>query len=145
MGRTLLRRRCGGCFRLPPWTIQRGARLRLPLFGLLGYRSRGLSNASRRSNGVSTYSVPMAKYTKCRPLKYPVYRFEEFNAGIHKPRKKPGDHHPLRKKIGKVAELASGYQGGYGAWLAFGADKHLEEAEIKDSIKAWRHESPNYC
>lgn len=53
-----------------------------------------------------------------------------------------GDHHPLRKKIGKVAELASGYQGGYGAWLAFGADKHLGEAEIKESIKAWRKESP---
>jgi len=53
-----------------------------------------------------------------------------------------GDHHPLRKKIGKVAELASGYQGGYGAWLAFGADKHLDEEEIQASIKAWRKESP---
>lgn len=65
--------------------------------------------------------------------------FDEFLR--HK--KETGDHHPLRKKIGKVAELASGYQGGYGAWLAFGADKHLEEAEIKESIKAWRNESPN--
>lgn len=65
--------------------------------------------------------------------------FEEFTR--HK--KETGDHHPLRKKIGKVAELASGYQGGYGAWLAFGADKHLGEAEIRDSIKAWRNESPN--
>jgi len=56
--------------------------------------------------------------------------------------KQTGDHHPLRKKIGKVAELASGYQGGYGAWLAFGADKHLGETEIRDSIKAWRQASP---
>jgi len=57
-------------------------------------------------------------------------------------KKDTGDHHPLRKKIGKVAELASGYQGGYGAWLAFGADKHLGEDEIRHSIKAWRKESP---
>lgn len=54
-----------------------------------------------------------------------------------------GDHHPLRKKIGKVAELASGYQGGYGAWLNFGADKHLSEEEIRAAIKKWRAESPN--
>lgn len=65
--------------------------------------------------------------------------FEEFKR--HK--EETGDHHPMRKKVGKVAELASGYQGGYGAWLAFGADKHLEEQEIRDAIKAWRKESPN--
>lgn len=64
--------------------------------------------------------------------------FEEFKR--HK--EETGDHHPMRKKVGKVAELASGYQGGYGAWLAFGADKHLEEQEITDAIKAWRKESP---
>lgn len=65
--------------------------------------------------------------------------FEEFKR--HK--EETGDHHPMRKKVGKVAELASGYQGGYGAWLAFGADKHLAEQEIRDAIKAWRKESPN--
>lgn len=65
--------------------------------------------------------------------------FEEFQR--HKA--ETGDHHPMRKKVGKVAELASGYQGGYGAWLAFGADKHLEEQEIRDAIKAWRKESPS--
>lgn len=65
--------------------------------------------------------------------------FEEFKR--HK--EETGDHHPMRKKVGKVAELASGYQGGYGAWLAFGADKHLEEQEIRDAIKAWRNESPS--
>lgn len=65
--------------------------------------------------------------------------FEDFQR--HKA--ETGDHHPMRKKVGKVAELASGYQGGYGAWLAFGADKHLAEQEIRDAIKAWRKESPN--
>lgn len=64
--------------------------------------------------------------------------FEEFLR--HK--QETGDHHPMRKKVGKVAELASGYQGGYGAWLAFGADKHLGEQEIRDAIKAWRTASP---
>lgn len=58
-------------------------------------------------------------------------------------KKETDDHHPLRKKIGKVAELASGYQGGVGAWKNFGADKHLNEQEIKDGIKAWRDESPS--
>lgn len=65
--------------------------------------------------------------------------FEEFVR--HK--EETGDHHPMRKKVGKVAELASGYQGGYGAWLAFGADKHLNEQEIREAIKAWRAESPS--
>ena len=64
--------------------------------------------------------------------------FEQFQ----KHKAETGDHHPLRKKIGKVAELASGYQGGLGAWIQFGADKHLSEAEIKESIKSWRIESP---
>lgn len=64
--------------------------------------------------------------------------FDEFVR--HK--KETGDHHIMRKKVGKVAELASGYGGGYGAWLQFGADQHLEEHEIKDAIKAWRKESP---
>ena len=63
-------------------------------------------------------------------------------AEFERVKRETGDHHPLRKKIGKVAELASGYQGGLGAWKAFGADKHLTEDEIRDAIKAWRNESP---
>ena len=57
-------------------------------------------------------------------------------------KKRTGDHHPARGKIGKVAELASGYQGWVGAWKAFGADKHLSEDEIKSAVIAWRNESP---
>ena len=55
-----------------------------------------------------------------------------------------GDHHPMRKKVGKVAELASGFAGWLGAWKAFGADKHIgSDREIKDAILAWREASPN--
>ena len=54
-----------------------------------------------------------------------------------------GNHHPMRKKVGKVAELASGYQGGLGAWKQFGADDFMTDDEIKDNVKAWRAASPN--
>lgn len=58
-------------------------------------------------------------------------------------KKRTGDHHPLRKKIGKVAELASGFGGWIGAWKAFGADKHIgDDKAIKDAILAWRAASP---
>ena len=57
-------------------------------------------------------------------------------------RENTGEHHPMRK-LGKVAELASGYQGGLGAWKAFGADRFLTEEEIKENIDAWREASPN--
>jgi DNA polymerase len=65
--------------------------------------------------------------------------FEEFL----KYRQENGKDHPYRKSIGKVAELASGYQGGIGAWKKFGADKHLSDDQIKESVAAWRRESPN--
>lgn len=64
--------------------------------------------------------------------------FDEFLR--HK--KETGDHHPMRKKVGKVAELASGYQGGLGAWKAFGADAFMSDEEIKENVKKWREESP---
>lgn len=53
-----------------------------------------------------------------------------------------GEHHPDRQKIGKVAELASGYQGWVGAWKNFGADEHMSEEEIKRNVIRWREESP---
>jgi len=49
--------------------------------------------------------------------------------------------HPHRKR-GKVAELASAYQGWVGSWLKFGAGEFMKEEEIKDAILAWRAESP---
>lgn len=53
---------------------------------------------------------------------------------------KEGMHHWHRQKIGKVAELASGYGGWIGAWRAFGAEG--SDDEIKAQIIAWRTASP---
>lgn len=64
--------------------------------------------------------------------------FDEFLAY----KKKKGVHHPLRKKVGKVAELASGYGGGLGAWKAFGADAFMADDEIQRNVYAWREASP---
>lgn len=64
--------------------------------------------------------------------------FEDFA----KHKQETGQHHPMRKKVGKVAELASGYQGGIGAWKNFGADAFMSDEEIKANIKKWREESP---
>jgi DNA polymerase len=50
------------------------------------------------------------------------------------------DHHA--RKLGKVAELASGYGGWIGAWKAFGADKWMNDHEIKEAIQRWRAASP---
>lgn len=55
-------------------------------------------------------------------------------------KKEMGMHHPHRQKVGKVAELASGFGGWIGAWRAFGAEG--DDDEIKDQIIAWRDESP---
>lgn len=64
--------------------------------------------------------------------------FEEFA----RYKKDTGQHHPLRKKVGKVAELASGYGGGLNAWKAFGADDFMTDDEIQVNVKAWRQASP---
>lgn len=57
-------------------------------------------------------------------------------------KKRTGDHHPLRKTVGKVAELASGYGGWIGAWKNFGADAFMTDDEIKKAVLKWREESP---
>jgi len=57
-------------------------------------------------------------------------------------KKKNGMHHPARKTIGKVRELAGGYGGWIGAWTNFGADKFMNEDEIKQDVLKWREESP---
>ncbi len=56
-------------------------------------------------------------------------------------KKQHGTHHPLRDK-GKRAELACGYGGWVGAWIAFGAGKYMTEEEMKDATLAWRAASP---
>lgn len=53
-----------------------------------------------------------------------------------------GDHHKLRKAIGKPAELGSGFGGSSGAWKNFGADKFLSDEEIATGVSAWRAASP---
>lgn len=61
-------------------------------------------------------------------------------------RQKTGNHHPLRKKVGKVAELASGYGGWIGAWRQFGADDFFEdETALVTAIKKWRNANPKIC
>jgi DNA polymerase len=65
--------------------------------------------------------------------------FEEFE----RVKRETGNHHTLRKSIGKVAELASGYGGWIGAWKAFGAAAHFAtDADIKAAVIRWRDESP---
>ncbi len=64
--------------------------------------------------------------------------FEDYE----KYKKETGQHHPSRNKIGKIAELASGYQGWIGAWKQFGADKLFNDEEIKNAVLAWRAASP---
>lgn len=57
-------------------------------------------------------------------------------------KKRTGEHHPLRKKVGKVTELALGYAGWIGAMKAFGADEFMTDDEMKKVIVAWRAKSP---
>ena len=65
--------------------------------------------------------------------------FEEILA--HK--EKTGQHHPYRKKVGKVAELASGFGGWIGAWDRFGArDFFKSDDDLKAAILKWRDDSP---
>lgn len=64
--------------------------------------------------------------------------FDEFD--LHK--SQTSSHHPARK-LGKVAELASGYQGWLGAWRAFGAEEFFNtEEDMKSAILNWRAASP---
>lgn len=51
-----------------------------------------------------------------------------------------GDHHVDRQKIGKVSELACGFQGWIGSYRAFGSDE--PDDVIKKQILAWRDASP---
>ncbi len=64
--------------------------------------------------------------------------FEE----IVRHKERTGQNHPLRKTVGKVSELASGYGGWVNAWKAFGADAFMSDEEIKAAVLAWREASP---
>lgn len=58
-------------------------------------------------------------------------------------KKQHGTHHPARKGVGKIRELAGGYGGWIGAWRNFGADDYFDsEADIKADVLKWRDESP---
>ena len=46
--------------------------------------------------------------------------------------------HPKERKVGKVAELALGYQGGVGAWRNFDDNEDVTDDEIKGFRDAWR-------
>lgn len=61
-------------------------------------------------------------------------------------RERTGSHHPDRKGLGKIPELASGYGGGLGAWRRAlhkeGADDLMTDEEIERNVKKWRKENP---
>lgn len=58
-------------------------------------------------------------------------------------KKQHGSHHPARKGVGKIRELAGGYGGWINAWKNFGADEYFEDDEaIKQDVLKWREESP---
>ena len=59
------------------------------------------------------------------------------------PVEKHGVNGHLRQK-GKVAELACGFQGSFGALRAMGGEKMgLSDYEMKEIVDSWRRESPN--
>jgi len=58
-------------------------------------------------------------------------------------KRRTGNHHPLRKKLGKPGELASAYQGSVGAWRQFGIGAYIDtDDEILEKVRAWRKKSP---
>ena len=57
------------------------------------------------------------------------------------PQHHDGEHHPIRK-LGKVGDIAGGYQGGWRAWVNAGADKFLSRLEIEKGVKDWRKANP---
>lgn len=54
-----------------------------------------------------------------------------------------GTHHPARKGVGKIRELAGYYGGWIGAWKNFGADDYFpDDKAIKADVLKWRAETP---
>ena len=51
--------------------------------------------------------------------------------------------HPAERQVGKVCELAFGYQGGLGAWRNFdSSDRHSDE-DVEEFKRSWRQRHPN--
>lgn len=50
--------------------------------------------------------------------------------------------HPDERQVGKVAELACGYQGGVNAWRNFDSSDRFTDQEVKDIINKWRAGHP---
>jgi DNA polymerase len=53
---------------------------------------------------------------------------------------KKGD--PEGRQVGKIAELAFGFEGGVNAWLGFDNSGHYAESEINDFKLGWRKKHP---
>ena len=52
------------------------------------------------------------------------------------------DTHPKERQVGKIGELACGYQGSVGAWRRFDkSDAHTDE-EVKSYVTMWRLDNP---
>ena len=67
-----------------------------------------------------------------------------FDEIVGYPEKHGGLAHPLRKPLGKIAELGSQYGGWINAWKNFGAGKYFDtDDEIKQAVLKWRKGSPN--
>jgi len=54
----------------------------------------------------------------------------------------PRNRFTIKTDSGHLIVHNSGYRGAIGAWKAFGAGDFMEDDEIKESVKAWRKESP---
>jgi len=70
-----------------------------------------------------------------KPLQFYLDWYEQSS-----PDPKLREHHVDRQKIGKVSELACGFQGWIGSYRAFGSDE--EDSVIRSQILAWRDASP---
>ena len=50
--------------------------------------------------------------------------------------------HPNERYVGKVCELASGYQGSVGAWRKFDTSDRFTDEEVRAIVKKWREGHP---
>ena len=51
------------------------------------------------------------------------------------------DTHPKERQVGKICELACGYQGALGAWRRFDTSDTFTDEEVKTFVNAWREEN----